>query len=182
MNKTSVIHTVEGLYINYRISSGSDRTSRDRHDPASTANVKICRLCTKAITVQLSFVADNQAKATAWMRSPTALCFMHRPQEQARTGITDPWVGHSKVNRRLPQWQLPSIFSQERGSGIAVSPSDPVFGNELKLSRGAEGECPLLAQSRHELVHCTCPLSKVKQTWPFAGVRFRGRKVFLHGG
>jgi hypothetical protein len=30
------------------------------------------------------------------------------------------------------------IFSQELGSGIAVSPSDPVLGNELKLSRGAK--------------------------------------------
>ena len=25
-------------------------------------------------------------------------------------------------------------------------------------------ECPLLAQSRHELVYCTCPLSGVKRT------------------
>jgi len=30
------------------------------------------------------------------------------------------------------------IFSQGLGSGIAVSPSDPVLGNELKLSRGAK--------------------------------------------
>jgi hypothetical protein len=28
--------------------------------------------------------------------------------------------------------------------------------------------CLLLAQSRHELVHCTCPLSGVKRTWPIA--------------
>ena len=28
--------------------------------------------------------------------------------------------------------------------------------------------CPLLAQSGHGLVHCTCPLLGVKQTWPFA--------------
>jgi hypothetical protein len=75
MNKTSMIHTVEGLYIYYRISSGSDRTSRDRHDPASAANVKICRLCTKTIAVQLIFVADNQTKATVWMRSPNSFVF-----------------------------------------------------------------------------------------------------------
>src|SRR5262245_56244508 len=67
-----------------------------------------------------------------------ALCLVHRPQEQARIGITDPRVGQSKVNRRLPQWQLPSIFSQKLGLGIAVSPSEPVLGNELKLSRGAK--------------------------------------------
>jgi hypothetical protein len=36
-------------------------------------------------------------------------------------------------------------------------------------------ECPLLAQSRHELVRRTCPLSGVKQTHPFADVCFRGR-------
>src|SRR5262249_19922792 len=27
---------------------------------------------------------------------------------------------------------------------------------------------PLLAQSRHRLVHCTCPLLGVKRTWPIA--------------
>ena len=36
-------------------------------------------------------------------------------------------------------------------------------------------ECPLLAQSRHELVHCTCPLLGVKRTCRFAEVRFCGR-------
>jgi hypothetical protein len=41
------------------------------------------------------------------------------------------YVGHSKVSRRLPQWQLPSIFSQERDSDITVSPNDPVLGNDL---------------------------------------------------
>ena len=30
------------------------------------------------------------------------------------------------------------------------------------------GQCPLLAQSGHRLVHCTCPLLGVKRTWPFA--------------
>ena len=34
---------------------------------------------------------------------------------------------------------------------------------------------PLLAQSRHDGLRRTCPLSAVKQTRPFAGVRFRGR-------
>src|SRR5262249_33779112 len=34
------------------------------------------------------------------------------------------------------------------------------IADELSLSR-----CPLLAQSRHGLVHCTCPLSGVKRTW-----------------
>ena len=29
-------------------------------------------------------------------------------------------------------------------------------------------ECPLLAQSGHELVHCPCPLSGVKRTWLIA--------------
>jgi hypothetical protein len=29
--------------------------------------------------------------------------------------------------------------------------------------------CPLLAQSRHELVHCTCPLSGVKRTMTVCG-------------
>ena len=42
---------------------------------AGTANVKICRLCTKAITIQLVFVADNQTKATVWMRSPSSFVF-----------------------------------------------------------------------------------------------------------
>jgi hypothetical protein len=32
-----------------------------------------------------------------------------------------------------------------------------------------------MAQSRHELVHRTCPLLGVKQTWPFAECRFHGR-------
>jgi hypothetical protein len=36
-------------------------------------------------------------------------------------------------------------------------------------------ECPLLAQSRHEVVHRTCPLSGVKRTWPVGKIRFRGR-------
>src|SRR5262249_54331101 len=31
------------------------------------------------------------------------------------------------------------------------------------------------AQSGHRLLHCTCPLSGVKRTWPFAEIRFRGR-------
>ena len=35
--------------------------------------------------------------------------------------------------------------------------------------------CLLLAHSRHGCVRCTCLLSGVKQTWPFAEVRFRGR-------
>jgi len=29
-------------------------------------------------------------------------------------------------------------------------------------------QCPLLAHSRHALVHCKCPLSGVKRTWLFA--------------
>ena len=29
-------------------------------------------------------------------------------------------------------------------------------------------ECPLLAQSGHTELHCTCPLSGVKRTWLFA--------------
>jgi len=33
--------------------------------------------------------------------------------------------------------------------------------------RGVE-PCPLLAQSGHSLVHCTCPLSGVKRTWASA--------------
>ena len=35
-------------------------------------------------------------------------------------------------------------------------------------------ECPLLAQSGHALVHCTCPLLGVKRTCAFctANVRF----------
>jgi hypothetical protein len=37
--------------------------------------VKICRLCTKTIAVQLIFVADNQTKATVWMRSPNSFVF-----------------------------------------------------------------------------------------------------------
>ena len=36
-------------------------------------------------------------------------------------------------------------------------------------------QCPLMAQSRHEPLHRTCPLSGVKQTYRFAGIRFRGR-------
>ena len=29
-------------------------------------------------------------------------------------------------------------------------------------------QCPLLAQSRHRLLHCTCPLSEAKRTFLFA--------------
>jgi hypothetical protein len=35
--------------------------------------------------------------------------------------------------------------------------------------------CLLLAQSRHKLVHCTCPLSGVKRTNFGAGFRLRLR-------
>jgi len=66
----------------------------------------------------------------------TALCLVHRPQPHARTGITDPRSGQSKVNRRLPQWQLPSTLSKECGLGIAVTPvSIRVFGNEQDSTR-----------------------------------------------
>src|SRR5262249_28210295 len=64
----------------------------------------------------------------------TALCFVHRSQEQARTGMTDPRVGHSKVNRRLPQWQLPSIFSQEPGT--AITPATIRYLIVTKIARG----------------------------------------------
>jgi len=30
------------------------------------------------------------------------------------------------------------------------------------------GSCPLMAQSRHDGLHCTRLLSGVKRTWPFA--------------
>ena len=36
-------------------------------------------------------------------------------------------------------------------------------------------ESPLLAQSRHRLVHRTCPLLGVKRTRLFEGIRFCGR-------
>jgi hypothetical protein len=36
-------------------------------------------------------------------------------------------------------------------------------------------ECPLLARSGHALLHRTCPLSGVKQTRPYAEIRFCGR-------
>src|SRR5262245_31657684 len=52
---------------------------------------------------------------------------------------------------------------------LSVWSLDGLAGS-LVLSR-----CPLLALSRHELVRCTCPLSGVKQTWPFADVCFSGR-------
>jgi hypothetical protein len=52
------------------------------------------------------------------------------------------------------------------------------LGNDLQIVRdvlairGATGSrrssCPLLAQSGHELMHRTCPLSGVKRTCPFA--------------
>jgi hypothetical protein len=44
-------------------------------NPASAANVKVRRLCTKTIAVQLIFVANNQTKATVWMRSPNSFVF-----------------------------------------------------------------------------------------------------------
>src|SRR5215475_10248337 len=45
------------------------------------------------------------------------------------------------------------------------------------ISNGATDHVVMaaLAQSRHSLVHRTCLLLGVKQTSPFAGVRFRGR-------
>src|SRR5262249_54348020 len=32
-----------------------------------------------------------------------------------------------------------------------------------------------IGPSGHDLLHCTCPLSEGKQTWPFARARFCGR-------
>jgi hypothetical protein len=72
MDKTCLIHAIEGMYIDYRISRGSNHASRDRHYPASSANVKVCSLCTETIAVQLIFVANGQTEATSWMRSPNS--------------------------------------------------------------------------------------------------------------
>src|SRR5262245_25654163 len=47
-----------------------------------------------------------------------------------------------------------------------VLPVDPrVAANALHPKAGGVEPCPLLAQSGHSLVHCTCPLSGVKRTW-----------------
>jgi hypothetical protein len=72
MDETRLIHAVEGVYIDYRISRGCNHASRDRHDPASSANVKVCSLCTETIAVQLIFVGNGQTEATSWMRSPNS--------------------------------------------------------------------------------------------------------------
>jgi hypothetical protein len=72
MDETRLIHAIEGMYINYRISRGSNHASRNRHDPASSANVKVCSLCTETIAVQLIFVANGQTEATSCMRSPNS--------------------------------------------------------------------------------------------------------------
>jgi large conductance mechanosensitive channel len=43
-----------------------------------------------------------------------------------------------------------------------AAPTGPTA--EEKLERANKGGCPLMAQSGHELVRCTCPLPGVKQT------------------
>jgi hypothetical protein len=54
-------------------------------------------------------------------------------------------------------------------SGLDVADGLPTGGGQVTLV------CPLLAQSGHPKLHRTCPLLGVKRTWPFAGIRFRGR-------
>ena len=39
-----------------------------------------------------------------------------------------------------------------------------MLSNDKATSR-PDRRCPLLAQSRHELLHCTCLLSGVKRVW-----------------
>src|SRR5262245_66650196 len=44
----------------------------------------------------------------------------------------------------------------------------------------SNSQCPLLAQSRHALAHCQCPLLGVKRTWPFSKFRLAYRESYAH--
>src|SRR5262245_22723660 len=48
----------------------------------------------------------------------TARCFVQSEQPQARTGMLGPELGHAKVKRMFPQWQLPRIWRTLEGSCI----------------------------------------------------------------
>src|SRR6516162_422344 len=48
--------------------------------------------------------------------------------------------------------------------GIRI-PSPWLVTNLFVPEKLREPACPLMAQSRHKLVHCTCPLLGVKRTW-----------------
>src|SRR5262249_22501386 len=71
---------------------------------------------------------------------------------------------------------IPHVFNPDFAAVFSGNSESQVRSGRIETElRRADGECPLLAQSRHSLLHCTCPLLGVKQTWPFAGLRFRGR-------
>ena len=52
-----------------------------------------------------------------------------------------------------------------KGIGAIIAAADD---GEIMYDDGGVVGCPLLAQSRHGRVHCTCPLSGVKRTCLFA--------------
>jgi hypothetical protein len=58
---------------------------------------------------------------------------------------------------------------------VRRAPVEEVPNWASRMDFNERAQCPLLAQSRHEVLHRTCPLLRVKQTWLFAEVRFRGR-------
>ena len=78
-------------------------------------------------------------------------------------------------------WHGPRFDSKSRRAGVfciwddgpcnrrigGISPRQPIASAARVISKGRR-QCPLLAQSGHRQVHCTCPLSGVKRTCLFA--------------
>src|SRR5262245_31397500 len=74
--------------------------------------------------------------------------------------------------------EIPRDDVQATVSLSGIHGSDRTQARELSATEGCpaflvgdgnlQEKCPLLAQSGHSLVHCTCPLSGVKRTWLFA--------------
>jgi hypothetical protein len=58
---------------------------------------------------------------------------------------------------------MPRLYRNLRVDARHVRARD--VARALGRGDGMKAVCPLLAQSGHRLVHCTCPLLGVKRTW-----------------